>query len=241
MKKTLILVSFLLSATIYCNAQITWEKLFVKSGTDVFRSVEEVPAGGYIAAGYTSDWNINDTDAFVVRLDINGDTLWTLTINNGKKDLFYKVRNTSDGGFILCGYSSSFGGGTSDNAYYVKLDASGQIQWSDNYGGNTTKERAQDIIQTSDGGYAMVGYTNNGQPSYNAFFVKLDANGAQSWVKKYGGATTYDDANSIKELSDGGFILAGQIVPNATLSGEVYLVRTNSIGDEIWTKSFGSG
>src|SRR6187431_1256930 len=86
----------------FSNAQITWEKLFVQSNTDVFRSVQEVPAGGYIAAGYTSHWSANDTDAFVVRFDAFGDTLWTRTFNGGKKDQFYKVINTSDGGFVFC-------------------------------------------------------------------------------------------------------------------------------------------
>ena len=238
--KRIFLLCCLFSLSIYSNAQITWEKLFTKSGTDVFRSVQEVPSGGYIAAGYTSDFTPNDTDAFVVRLTVNGDTLWTRSFNGGKKDLFYKVNNTLDGGFILCGYSSSYNGGTSDDAYYMKLDANGNEEWHFTYGAPGTKERAQDIIQTADGGYAMTGYTNNGQPSYNSFLVKIDASGGQTWVKKYGGATTYDDANSIKQLADGGFIMAGQTV-SASLSGEIYLVRTNVNGDTIWTKSFGSG
>ena len=242
MNKTVRILCLAFFFSNYCNAQITWEKLFVRSNTDVFRSIQEVPAGGYVCAGYTSQWSANDTDAYVVRLTVNGDTLWTRSFNGGKKDLFYKVINTSDAGFMLCGYSSSYNGGTSDDAYCMKLDGNGNEQWHFTYGGSSTKERAQDIVQTSDGGYAMVGYTNNGQPSYNAFLVKLDANGGQTWVKKYGGSTTYDDANSIKVLSDGGFIMAGQTVPTAgNLSGEIYLVRTNAIGDTIWTKSFGSG
>ena len=242
MKKVAFFTFLTISLSFYCQAQITWEKLFVKSNTDVFRSVEEVPAGGYIAAGYTSDWNDNDTDAFVVRLNIYGDTLWTRTFNGGKKDLFYKVKNTADGGFILCGYSSSYNGGSSDDAYYMKLDINGNMLWQFTYGGPLTKERAQDIIQTADGGYAMAGYTNNGQPSYNSFLMKIDANGGQTWVKKYGGSTTYDDANALKELPDGGFIMAGQTVINnpVNLAGQIFLVRTNVNGDTIWTRSFGT-
>ncbi|MEO8085477.1 MAG: PKD domain-containing protein [Bacteroidota bacterium] len=238
MKRTASLLCLLLF-TFCCNAQITWEKLFVQSNTDVFRSVQEVPAGGYIAAGYTSHWSINDTDAYVVRLTVNGDTMWTRTFNGGRQDLFYKVNNTADGGFILCGYTSSYNALGDQDAYYMKLDANGNELWHFTYGFTNTKERAQDIIQTVDGGYAMVGYTNNGQPSYNAFLVKIDANGGQTWVKKYGGATTFDDANAIKELADGGFILAGQTsVP--IWAGQIFLVRTNSIGDTCWTKSFGT-
>lgn len=237
MNKTIKFLCFTLFLSNYSTAQVTWEKLFVQSNTDVFRSVQEVPSGGYIAAGYTSHWSANDSDAYVVRLTTLGDTMWTRTFNGGKSDLFYKVNNTSDGGFILCGYSSSYGNGSND-AYYMKLDGNGNEQWHFVYAG-TQKERAQDIIQTSDGGYAMCGYTNSGISSYNAFLIKLNASGGLTWMKTYGG-TSYEEANSLKELPDGGFILAGQTVSGA-LSGEIYLVRTNPLGDTIWTRSFGSG
>src|SRR6187399_2340904 len=104
MNKTTLTFYTFLFCSIFCNAQITWEKLFVKSSTDVFRSVQEVPAGGYICAGYTAEWNTSDTDAYVVRLTPDGDTMWTRRFNGGKKDVFYKVINTNDGGFVMCGY-----------------------------------------------------------------------------------------------------------------------------------------
>src|SRR6186997_1092428 len=107
MKKIIFTFYTFLCCTLFCHAQITWEKLFVKSSTDVFRSVQEVPSGGYIAAGYTAHWSSSDTDAYVVRLTATGDTMWTRTFDSGKKDLFYKVINTSDGGFALCGYKSA--------------------------------------------------------------------------------------------------------------------------------------
>ncbi len=241
MKKNILLLSSILFLSFCCHAQITWEKLFVKSSTDVFRCVQEVPSGGYVAAGYTSQWSANDTDAFVVRLDINGDTLWTRSFNGGRKDLFYKVINTSDSGFVMCGYTSSYGNG-SDDSYYMKIDAAGNELWHFTYAG-VQKDRAQDIIQTSDGGYAMCGYTNSGTGAqgYNAFLTKLDANGAQMWMKNYG-TLQYDDANSLKELFDGGFIMAGQtqtVLPDTT-NAEIYLIRTNSNGDTCWTKKIGT-
>src|SRR3954470_23747093 len=103
----IILISLLGIFKINAQSQTTWEELFGLSSTDVFRSVREVPAGGYIAAGYTANFNANDTDAFVARLDVDGDTLWTYQYNGplSKKDLFYKVIPTLDGGFAFCGYT----------------------------------------------------------------------------------------------------------------------------------------
>ncbi|CAN5423981.1 hypothetical protein BH11BAC1_BH11BAC1_03540 [soil metagenome] len=242
MKRTASLLCLLL-VTFCCNAQITWEKLFVQSNTDVFRSVQEVPAGGYIAAGYTSHWSINDTDAYVVRLTVNGDTMWTRTFNGGKQDLFYKVINTADGGFVMCGYSSSYTVDANQDAYYMKLDANGNELWHFTYGG-IQKERAQDIIQTADGGYAMCGYSNSGTGAqgYNSFLVKIDANGGQTWSMKYGG-NGFDDANSVKEILPGGdFIMAGQSnsTPGGLGLGDIWLVRTNSTGGLIWTQRIGT-
>lgn len=226
--------------SLFANAQVTWEKLFVQSSTDVFRSVQEVPAGGYVAAGYTSDWNNHDTDAFIVRLTTSGDTLWTRTIDGGKKDLFYKVINTSDGGFVTCGYSNSFSSQGDEDAWYLKLDANGNSVWSFTYGGSQ-KERAQDIIQTSDGGFAFCGYSNSGTGAqgYNAFLVKTDASGNQSWSMKYG-TNAYEDANSVKELTNGDFILAGQQSPGSIGLADILLIRTDASGTQQWMQNVGS-
>src|SRR6188768_2348592 len=121
--------------------------------------------------------------------------MWTRTFDSGKKDLFYKVINTSDGGFALCGYKSA---GFATDAYYMKLDANGNIEWENTYGGSLA-DRGQEIIQTADGGYAMCGYTNlGGAQGFNSFLLKLDAIGGQTWNKKYGG-NGYDDSNSLKQ------------------------------------------
>ena len=225
------------------KSQITWEKLFSKNSTDVFRCIREVPAGGYIVAGYTSDFTANDTDAYVVRLNNNGDTTWTFTYNGplSKKDLFYKVIPTSDGGFALCGYTSSVSG-TSDDALYLKLNSAGQQQWVKFYTGSG-KERAQDIIQTADNGYAIVGYTTTSPAQYyDAFMVRTNSSGDTLWTKRYGGSngpSNYDDANSIKLLSDGGFILGGQSY-NGANGLDQSLIRINSVGTVIWSKRFGT-
>ncbi len=237
-KLYLILLFFTLAFT-QGICQTSWEKLFSAKSTDVFRCVREVPAGGYIVAGYTSDSTVSDTNGFVVRLNTLGDTLWTFTYNGplSKKDLFYKVIPTSDGGFALCGYTTSVTG-NSDDVLYLKLNSSGIQQWVKFYGG-AGRDRGQDIIQTSDNGYAIVGYTTSAPAQYyDAFLVRTAVNGDTLWTKRYG-ASSYDDANSVKVLSDGGFILGGQS-SNGTNGFDQYLVRTNASGTLLWSKRFGT-
>jgi hypothetical protein len=232
---TIIILFFALQS----NGQITWEKLFSGTSTDVFRSVREVPGGGYVAAGYTSNFNANDTDAFVVRMDQDGDTMWTYQFNGpmSKKDLFYKIIPTLDGGFALCGYTSSISG-FDDDLLYVKLNSSGQQQWVKYYGG-TGKERGQDIVQTSDGNFTIVGYTTTPPAQYyDAFMLRADSNGDTLWTKLYG-SSNYDDANAVRVLSDGGYILGGQS-DNPGNGFDQFLIRTDASGNVIWTNKLGT-
>ena len=239
MKKIqLFIIGFILSSG-FCFGQTTWEKLFSNKSTDVFRSVTEVPSGGYAIAGYTSDSTVSDTDAYVVRINTLGDTLWTFRHNIGlsKKDLFYKIINTADGGFVMCGYTNSVTG-VSDDILFTKINGSGQLVWTKTWGGSG-KDRAQDIVQLADGTFGIVGYTTSAPAQYyDAFFYRVDANGDSLWFKRYGSAA-YDDANTIKILANGGFLLGGQS-SNGANGFDQFLIRTNDSGDTLWTRKFGT-
>ena len=239
MKKHILtlLLSFFTVYTAF--TQNSFEKLFSKQSTDVFRSVQEVTSGGgYIAAGYTADSSANDTDAYVVRFNTTGDTIWTYTYNGplSKKDLFYKIIKTSDGGFITCGYTNSETG-TSDDILYVKLNSSGKKLWSKTFGGSG-KEHGQDIIETSNG-FTIAGYSTTPPAQYfDALVIHTSLNGNVLWSKVIGDSN-YDDANAIKKLTDGGYILGGQST-NGNKGLDQYLIRLNSSGDTLWTKRFGT-
>ena len=239
MKKNILilLLSFFTAYSVF--AQNSFEKLFSKQSTDVFRCIQEVTSGGgYIAAGYTADSTANDTDAYVVRMNTIGDTIWTYTYNGplSKKDLFYKIISTFDGGFIACGYTNSKTG-TSDDILYVRLNSSGQKLWSKTFGGSG-KERGQDIIETSDG-FTIAGYSTTPPAQYyDAIVIHTSPNGNVLWSKVIGNSN-YDDANTIKRLTDGGYILGGQST-NGNKGLDHYLIRLNSSGDTLWTKRFGT-
>lgn len=221
------------------SAQVTWEKLFSRKSSVVFRNVVEVPAGGYLIAGYLADSTVSDTDAYAVRMNTAGDTIWTKRINgsNSQKDLFYKVINTSDGGFAFCGYSNNNGVGNED-AWILKMSSTGNIEWT-KYWGGTGRDRAQDIVQTSDGGFAITGYTTSPPAAYyDAFLARYSSTGDSLWSKRYG-TGGFEDANTLVLHPDGGFVLGGQST-NGTNALDMYMVRTDSSGDTLWTKKFGT-
>ncbi len=237
MKKFYVIVILLFTAG-PTFGQISWEKLISNISTDVFRHVQEVTGGGYIASGYIADSTANDTDAYIIRFNASGDSIWSFRYNGtlSGKDLFYKSIETSDGGFIACGYTTSVTG-QSDDILYVKLNASGQLQWAKTYGGNG-KDRSQDIVETTDG-YTIAGYTTSPPAQYyDAIVIHTDSNGDIIWTTIIGRAN-YDDANTIKLLPDGGYILGGQS-DNSTTGLDQFLIRINSQGDTLWTKRFGT-
>lgn len=239
MKKIILFTLACLLHGFVSNSQITWEKLFSRKSTDAFRNAKEVPTGGYVLAGYTSDSTASDSDAYVVRLNTNGDTLWTFRQNIGlsKKDLFYKVIVASDGGFVMCGYTNSITG-ISDDILIVKINSSGQLLWTKTWGG-TGKDRAQDIIELSDGSFAITGYTTS-PPAlyYDAFLYKVDSNGDSLWFKRYGTAV-YDDANSVRALANGGFLIGGQSA-NGVTGFDQSLIRTDDSGNVLWSTKIGT-
>lgn len=239
MRKLYLLIPFLFLLTQKITAQTTFEKLFSQVSTDAFRSVEKVSSGGYILGGYTADSTANDTDAFVVRMNVNGDTVWTLRYNgsSSKKDLIYHIIESADGNFLACGYTTSTTSLTED-VLYMKIDANGQILWTKTWGGSG-RERGQDLIEVSNGNIAITGYTSSSPAQYfDAFLLMTDSNGDLLWNRRYGSGT-YDDANVVRELADGGFILGGQS-GNGINGLDQYLIRTAADGAEIWSRKFGS-
>ncbi|MGD0977790.1 MAG: hypothetical protein ABR962_01475 [Candidatus Bathyarchaeia archaeon] len=153
---------------------------------------------------------------------------------------------TSDGGYALAGYTRSYGAGGSD-MWLLKdtpyCDAMGDItpsypsaQWNEIYGG-AQDDVAKCVIQTSDGGYALAGYTNSsGAGGTDMWLVKTDSNGAMQWNATYGGLLD-DGANSIIQTNDGGYLLAGYVNSSDGAGQSTWLVKTDSAGNMIWTQT----
>ena len=201
--------------------------------------IQQTSDGGYITAGYISNFGAGQDDIYLIKTNTDGDTLWTKSYGSINADDANYVAQTSDGGYAIAGVTHSFGG---ENISLIKTDASGGITWSKIYGtGDTLSDAsAASAQQTSDNGFILAGYISNygaGQDDY--YLVKTDANGAIQWTKTYGG-TDFDDANSVEQTADGGYIIAGMTSSFGDPIGDVYLVKTNSTGDTLWTRTYAS-
>jgi hypothetical protein len=219
------------------NGNIIWAKTYGGTDWDEVSSVQQTSDGGYIVAGYTFSFGAGYYDIFLIKTDANGNIIWAKTYGGTSSDYAYSLQQTSDGGYILAGYTSSFGAGGSD-VFLIKTDANGSVQWAKTYGG-TYIEYGSSVQQTSDGGYIVAGYTYSfGAGGKDILLIKTDANGNIIWAKTYGG-TDEDVARFVQQTSDGGYIVAGYTYPFGADDYDIFLIKTDTNGNIIWAKTYG--
>jgi hypothetical protein len=258
------IVLFLLTlVSFYSNAQpsINWQKCLGGGSNDEGRSIKQTTDGGYILTGYTqsnngdASGNQGGSDAWVVKLNSFGVIEWQKCLGGSLSDQFESVQQTTDGGYILTGYTYSNDGDVSGNhggsdARVVKLNSLGVIQWQKCLGGSLS-DQFETIQQTSDGGYILTGLTlsNDGDVSGNhgsadAWVVKINSLGVIEWQKCLGGSLN-DGGRSIQQSTDGGYILNGYTQSN---DGDVLgnhgnidalVVKLTSLGVIQWQKCLG--
>lgn len=217
------------------SGSILWTKTIGGVNSDAARSIIQTSDGGYAIAGDTYDYSSTTADWLIIRLDAAGNIQWTRTINRAAYDYACSIVQTNDGGFAISGVSAT-GGVFSGDMYVVKLSSAGNHLWSKTYGG-THDEVAYTIIKTSDGGLAFAGYSNS-FGSYNVFnFIKTDSLGNIQWNRLIGASGTGSHIYSIKQTTDGGYVLAGEHTPTGTGNYDMYIVKLNSSGTIEWTRT----
>ena len=210
-----------------------WTRTYGGADYDFGYSVQQTLDGGYIVAGWTSSFG-NGAQVYLIKTNASGDTLWTRTYGGTDWDEGYSVQETMDRGYIVTGLTESFG--DSSQAYLIKTNASGDTLWTRNYGGAGDDE-GYSVQQTSDTGYIIAGLTTSFGDSVQVYLVKTNAFGDTLWTRTYGGMGS-DFSYSVRQTLDGGYIIAGSTTSFGN-SYQVYLIKTNTAGDTLWTRVYG--
>ncbi len=239
-----------------------WQKCLGGSGRDEASDIQVSKDGGYILAGWSASTdgdvsgNHGSIDCWVVKLSATAVIEWQKSYGGSDVDYAHSVSPTSDGGYIVAGRSQSddgnvIGGPPGMNAWVLKLNFEGKIEWQHSLGG-TGIDRANEIHQTKDGGYIMIGQTGSDDGDvtghnggyYDVWVVKLNASGGIEWQQALGG-TSEDYGRSICQTSDDGYVLTGLVnSKNGDVTGnhgssDLWVVKLTPEGDLVWQKAFG--
>ncbi len=216
-----------------------WRRQFGGPGDDIGWSIVINNDGGYTIAAQTNSFGNGELDAYLIRTNAGGDTLWTKTFGGSQTDRVFSIDKTSDDGFVAAGITYSYGAGDRD-AYLIKTDENGQLLWERTFGGagydnahTVIIDQSNEVILTGYGEYW--GNSNN----MNIFLKKITMQGEEVWSKTYGGPS-HDRAMTVFQTQDEGFILTGFTQSFGQGEWDVYAVKTDSVGDTIRTSTYGT-
>ena len=193
------------------NGNKQWDKTFCRTYDDLAVAVQQTTDGGYILAGLAS-YDVACDTTWLVKTDTNGNKQWDKTFEGTGCGGADSVQQTTDGGYVLAGFAGY-------DAWLVKTDTNGNKQWDKTFGDTGYCGAANSVQQTTDGGYILAGITSSyGAGDWDAWLVKTDTNGNKQWDKTFGG-TGKDLGSSVKQTTDGGYILAGGT------KGDLWLIK----------------
>ncbi len=222
------------------NGSKQWEKVFGGANFDEFKSIQRTLDGGYIIAGSTQSYDTTTLiQAWLVKIDANGNEIWNKTFGTG---IYYKysavsAKQTSDGGYIIAGNTGN------PITWLIKTDSSGNQVWTKGFKeSESSYAQAVDTQQTSDGGYILTGYKrlfDGTGTNVLAWLIKTDSTGNTLWNKTFGGKGVFDIVYSARQTKDGGYVLAGYTSLNNGSDGKALVIKTDANGNELWYQTLG--
>ena len=223
-----------------------WSATLGGDGDEFAHAVALSDDGGFVIAGETRSYGAGSQDAWLVKLNADGEEVWASAFGGPESDIAYAVQRTSDGGYVLAGETHSFGGATfsRSNFWLIKTDSKGNQEWQRSYEfsiglsspDTATSNTAHAVRQTQDGGYILAG-SSTGSAGTTVRLVRTGPMGEMLWSSDAGGppgAVAYD----VAEAPGGGFIIAGN---SGSVEGgaDALLIKTNAGGVPEWTRFFG--
>jgi hypothetical protein len=202
-------------------------------------SVQQTTDGGYIICGWTRHQSSTGTRVYLIKTDDNGIKQWEKVFLSGVSTLGYSVQQTTDGGYIICGWTEPTSSQTNKTwVYLIKTTFNGIEQWNQTFSSDWQfgLDKGFSIQQTTDDGYIITGYTNSWLN--DVYLIKTDGNGDSLWTKTFGGINE-DYGYSVQQTTDGGYIICGYTESFGSVDKDVYLIKTDGNGTEQWSKTLG--
>jgi len=221
------------------SAEKRWVRVFGGRGFEWSTCIRQTSDGGYILAIGTTSYGLGNWNAWLIKLNENGEKVWDKFYGGIGYDFLFHVEQTSDGGYILTGVTESYGAGKRD-VWLIKVDENGNEIWNKTFGGEKI-DAGSWIQQTSDGGYIIAGITESyGPGKWNGWIIKTDGNGSEIWNETFGKANAEAGLNCVIETIDGDYVAVGYIT-NKKSDSDIWLIKLDKDGSEVWNKTFNRG
>jgi hypothetical protein len=245
--KRLIVSLFVFTAISLGQPDTSWTKTFGGSGYETAFSCQQTIDGGYIILGRTESYGNGDSDAWLIKTDSQGNEEWNHTYGGALFDIGISLDQTTDSGYVIVGWTTSYVNGYNNDVWLIKTDTNGDTLWTKTFGG-TNNENGWYVQQTTDGGYIITGYTGSYGWYGDVWLIKTDSNGDSLWTQTFDRNSNPDQqyyssdrGYSVQQTGDGGYIISGEAYSFGNDSVFVWLIKTDSNGDSLWTKSYGGG
>ncbi len=221
---------------------LKWEHVYQGSdiGDDATYGIIEIEDGGFVTAGFKDAGIDYKYDAWVMKIDQKGNKVWEATYGGVKDDCMYDLCLTHDGKYMLAGYTESYGlfeRGSHRNLWILKVDEKG-VDLVDKTFGASYWDQAAAMCRTSDGGYAIAGYTKEkGVVNHDFLILKIDQKANLLWQKVYG-ESYWDEASGIIETTDKGLAFSGYSRDKMQMNSNFRVFKLDQSGNEIWNTTF---
>ena len=206
---------------------------------DVGSFVRQTTDNGYIVIGSTNSYGEGNDDILLIKTDRDGELEWERTYGGSNYDRGVCIQQTEDGGYILLGNTNSYGSGNGD-VWLIKTNSSGELLWSQTCCSEINWDQSYGgyyVEQTNDQGFIITGHVWNSR--MDILVIKTDSNGNREWVKEYGELWKDDEGYSIHQTIENQYLLTGYTESYGNGDTDIYLMKLNSTGDPVWSKTFG--
>ena len=213
------------------NGNKEWKRTFGGGDYDRGYSVQQTRDSGFIIAGSTRSNGDSYDDLWLIKVDSQGNEEWNRTFGGGYIDIGHCIYETTDNGYVITGYTQSYGNGSRD-LWLIKTDVHGNEEWNQTFG-DSFVDYGKSVQQTIDGGYIITGSKGTDYHS-NVWLIKTDAQGNEEWNRIFGGVD-FDFGNFVQQTNDNGYIITGSTKSYGNGGYDVLLIKTDSKGQ---TKSY---
>ena len=240
-KKTWIVIIVLHALTFVSRSQITFQRTYSSSNgvndEDEAWSVIKAKDCGYIISGYSGKKSFQDHDALLMKIDDNGELVWSSIFKGDSRQSGQNCALTNDSGIIVTGINAN-------NSYLLKTNKKGILQWTTTFWGTSTSlvQLGYSVKQTTDGGYissgVTSGYLSGGSGPRDIYLAKTNNTGHSQWYKVIDQGFVGGGRAVTEDVVDGGYVVAGSVYRSLFSVATTALIKTNDLGNLLWNKNY---